>query len=400
MSTPSEYQLFINEFNLHELELGEHVPKFRHPLHNRRFAAWLAGYLNSDEFRETRYSGPYYSFRFKDIYRWVCERPKLSYLAKRMLLTIPDLRDECLSVHLAKKNNYMFWFQVSLGADPNASTPNFNIPLYYMRDDLEATQRLFDSGGVPSASAIDSLITNKKRRRLIELYYREGLNPGKNVRLIRQAISHPRILQLWIACGGDVNGTPLTRPLDNAIEEKRTECIDILLRAGANPKYKNNHGETALFAFFSKESFDYNRAILDPSSERHRLFQQILSKCDINDTNYRGNTCLFYAATCYVKFLVERGVNVSHVDNHGNNALFGASIQKATELVAAGANIFHTNNLGRTVLYYCHDFKTAQYYIDLGVDFYHRDINRQTVTEYAKSDYHTSKWPLKVKVEN
>ncbi len=92
--------------------------------------------------------------------------------------------------------------------------------------------------------------------------------------------------------------------------------VERLLKAGANPSYKNGYGQTALM-FAVKEC--NNDTIAKELIKGH---------AEKNETDNQGKTVLMYAvenqSTDMVGFLLKQGANYKAIDQFGNNALMWA----------------------------------------------------------------------------
>jgi serine/threonine-protein phosphatase 6 regulatory ankyrin repeat subunit B len=96
-------------------------------------------------------------------------------------------------------------------------------------------------------------------------------------------------------------------------------------------------------------------------------------KCDINQTDKRGNSALMHASWeghhKIVKLLIENGSDVNHEDNFGNTSLLLASSDIHTEVVSLllehGANKNHINKKGQTAIFLAQKIVNTGKIIDL-----------------------------------
>ncbi|ADQ81219.1 ankyrin repeat domain-containing protein [Riemerella anatipestifer] len=102
------------------------------------------------------------------------------------------------------------------------------------------------------------------------------------------------------------------------------ECIDLLLKSGAQTNLQDKSGNTALMG----ASFKGYTKIVE---------KLLLAKTDPNVLNYNNANALFFASTFghrdIVKLLLSYGVDKYQIDNYGNQAIDYAIMQGNKEIV-------------------------------------------------------------------
>ncbi len=136
---------------------------------------------------------------------------------------------------------------------------------------------------------------------------------------------------------GDISGSPLSR----AAREGFTDCVKVLLEAGANPVGAEYSYKPLMNAAIGGH-VDCLEMLLDAGA-------------DPNEIGYQGYTPLMFAALGHkgavVKFLLESGARVNMQKQNGINALMVAAGAGDTDIVRyltnAGADINHVDSFQR-----------------------------------------------------
>ena len=102
-----------------------------------------------------------------------------------------------------------------------------------------------------------------------------------------------------------------------AADSSQYECVDILLKAGADVNNRTDDGETALLAAVTESNTN------DEEKDRVKTVNILIKAgADVNIKNKRDQTTLFYASDYMcMNMLVEAGADVNITDYNGNNAL-------------------------------------------------------------------------------
>ena len=137
------------------------------------------------------------------------------------------------------------------------------------------------------------------------------------------------------------------------------ESLEIFLRHGADPLMVDNHGLNAI-----------HHACAGPASCRNIRAVQVLLEHSaapalLLSTDYQGQNCLHFAVQKYantdiLKFLIERGVGINHIDNRGRSPMMTAIISAdllcprdaIRTLLELGADPYMTDSKGRTVFHH------------------------------------------------
>ena len=225
---------------------------------------------------------------------------------------------------------------IDAGADVNATTESGVTAL------MLATTRISESTDIMMEDGKDVRAINE----------RWGLPPKAPKR------SHSECIEMLIRAGADVNATNsegLT-PVMAATYYDNCECFQVLVVAGADVNKLNNNGRSALTIAIESGYSDSVHALVEAGA-------------DVNSSNKKGFTPLMIAAEngcndkC-INILLNKGADVNKQNHDGFTALMLATLSlrrsyykskhylsdSLKSLIAAGANLNLTNNKGQTAL--------------------------------------------------
>ncbi|XP_062568582.1 uncharacterized protein LOC134230760 [Saccostrea cucullata] len=168
-------------------------------------------------------------------------------------------------------------------------------------------------------------------------------------------------VQLMIDCGADVNTSSEigTTPLMESVLRRRTDVVEILLKAGANPNQTDIFGQSCIFRVYTNDCFEllnqygtnfkikdkFGRSpitnvelyISEDLPHSNIVFSQNFSKypplferflevgLSSNEVDKHGSSLLHYAAwhrdSRMIQALIEHGADLNILDNDGNKPL-------------------------------------------------------------------------------
>ena len=122
-------------------------------------------------------------------------------------------------------------------------------------------------------------------------------------------------------------------------------AVDVLLRRGAHPNWRDKQGRTALHKITSTKSMGFVHMLLKAGA-------------DVHAEDKRGRTPLWFIGRYYVKqkleALLKLGLDINHQDKSGNTVLFYALQTKQWYLIELllrkGIDITLKNQQGRTII--------------------------------------------------
>lgn len=222
------------------------------------------------------------------------------------------------------------------------------------------------------------------------LFSRESMeqinNNGEAAVHLAAKNGHTGMLQVMIEKGVDINltqdapGEAGTTALHCACAQGHGDVARLLISAGADDTLKNLKGETPAHFAVMKKKFGKE---LD-SEQRAGLLKE-LKNLDLPREDGRTPLLLLqdlWNAKELLAILLERGVDVNHVDNNGMTALMlNTDKDMAKELLRAGADINLADHQGNTALHYVlkqGSVENARYLIKKGADY--NRANNQGVT--------------------
>ncbi len=224
------------------------------------------------------------------------------------------------------------------------------------------------------------------------------------VRAIVSIHDTDEVVKYLIDCGADVNacaGESWT-PLEAAIQEHATDIVKILLDAGANPRVSSEKREASLLTASAWGDVDIVEMLLeagaDPNSYDDDNYTPLAAACRWGHAEAAELLLKFGANphtsdSCYndsilmdaaegnnpkcIKMLLERNVDVNHVNFDDETALLYAVLHPNNEkivsmLLEAGANPNITGSeLGSPLSIVMHDkeFRSAEILIKFGAKF-------------------------------
>jgi hypothetical protein len=148
-------------------------------------------------------------------------------------------------------------------------------------------------------------------------------------------------VERWINRVGTDGNTALTE----AVRKGHVDCVEVLLKHGADVNVVSNYGTTALMRAAEQGHVDCVEVLLKHGA-------------NVNAADNYGWTALIWAATnghsdC-VEVLLKHGANVNAADNYGWTALIVAATNGHSDCVEAllkhGANVNAADNYGWTAL--------------------------------------------------
>lgn len=173
-----------------------------------------------------------------------------------------------------------------------------------------------------------------------------------------------KIVKMLINSKSEINtidnkgNTPLHYAAKSASDK-----IEILLEHGANPKIRNNYGNTPILLaascftiFYFPLKDPYEEDTMDTNAYK-KVDMLIAHGSDLNEKDNNGNTLLHLASlntnVKLIKRLIKDGLDVNAVNNEGNTALH-ISLQNSKErniicLLENGADTTIKNNDGLTI---------------------------------------------------
>jgi len=184
---------------------------------------------------------------------------------------------------------------------------------------------------------------------------------------IRQELAkHPKQQLLSLTDSSTSRQTCIFHTIQDPNERHGDQVLELLLREGADPSYKDVLNQTAVFY---TARFGHDRQL-------HLLLNAGASP---NDKDTYGQTPLYYAAregfTSIVKKLVAAGANVNAVDNLGQTALFYSAregrFESSRYLVEHGAHVNQCDRTQQTPLSWARKSANAelvQYLISKGAE--------------------------------
>lgn len=246
-----------------------------------------------------------------------CGPALLDYLLKQGLeIEARDKNGETpLHRAAAKANPWMIEQLLARGAQVSAVNHGGQTPLLIILTDRDVVH-------TDVREAIEVLLGCESDMRLSD---KEG-----NTALHLVVSHHPRLLQLIIENGGNVNAvnvhgcTPLHRA---AYARSSGKHARILLSAGASVHCKDKLGNTSLHVAIMRGSYDIAKVLIKKGS-------------DVNTTNIQGRTCLHMASYVGSKEILEQiilhGGQVNAVDELGSTPLHLAGLQKKAGRMVKG----------------------------------------------------------------
>lgn len=185
------------------------------------------------------------------------------------------------------------------------------------------------------------------------------------------------------------------------------KLVDLLVSLGVDINNIDNYGENALFHCPSTKKAQklihhgINLNIYNSEGQHvihyqksNNILQYIMSRLDSLDIRDKNNkSILFHFRN--IKKLQNLPVNFHEIDENGNTALFKANASKVKILLNKGLDINHINNKGENALFYVKGQKNFNVLIENGININQQDINGNTCI-YE----HSGLLPSKVFVQN
>lgn len=179
--------------------------------------------------------------------------------------------------------------------------------------------------------------------------------------------------ELLIAQGADVNATDA----DGNTALHLTNCVDVLLKAGANIETKNSGGETPLLTACLAGAYQAADALI-----KHDADITVLQKLNSDVTCALLNATARYGRPYLLEKLVKLGLDVNR-KHEGSYALIRAishnELEVAKWLIAHGANVNLPNDDGYTALSKSDSFAMAQLMVDHGAKIDEMDSEGNTL---------------------
>lgn len=142
-------------------------------------------------------------------------------------------------------------------------------------------------------------------------------NTGWTALLAASIVGFSQCLDILLEADADVNSTwDGWSPLLWASTYGYKRCVESLIRAGANVNQKDIHGKTSIILASIEE-------------QKQCLKTLIAAKADVNLQDNDGNTALIYVTALNnhdcLKILIKAGAHINTVNKHGNTALLFAA---------------------------------------------------------------------------
>ena len=185
------------------------------------------------------------------------------------------------------------------------------------------------------------------------------------------------------------------------------KLVDLLVDLGVDVNNIDNYGENALFRCPSTKKAQklihhgINLNIYNSEGQHvihyqksNNILQYIMLRLDSLDIRDKNNkSILFHFRN--IKKLQNLPINFHEIDENGNTALFKANASKVKILLNKGLDINHINNKGENALFYVKGQKNFNVLIENGININQQDINGNTCI-YE----HSGLLPSKVFVQN
>lgn len=186
------------------------------------------------------------------------------------------------------------------------------------------------------------------------------------------------------ACAGNT-------PLHVACDKGNKEIVEVLINAGADDTLLNVKGMTPAHLVVSLRKFGK-----ELEEEDRISILELLKNVDVPSNE--GKTPLmvaqsldYNASLSVTQTLIDKGVDVNHVDNDGNTALIlntkeCCNKDVVKELVKAGADVNALDKHGNSALYYAltsGNQEAARFMIKKGADYNHANNNGVTPMQVA-----------------
>lgn len=297
---------------------------------------------------------------------------------------------------------------------------DFTAPIHYhgditclrdecLEDGIDAMKKMIERGVDMDGAVINGktpaniIASMNKRGEEEEVFFEEAAkllskesmeqldNGGKAAIHYAAKQGHTSMLKVMIEKGIDVNLTE-DEPADSGITALHEACaqgladiVRLLIAAGADDTMKNIKGETpAHFALIEKK---YGGAL---RAEARAEVLKELKNIDIAREDWKTPLMLLpevRAIDEILPMLIERGVDINHVDNEGMTLMMLCTDKDLIkELIRAGADVNIVDNEGNTALYYalkCGSIETARYLIKKGADYNHTNNRGETPVQLA-----------------
>lgn len=186
-------------------------------------------------------------------------------------------------------------------------------------------------------------------------------------------------------------------PLLHASENLKPKSVEVLVKYGADVNYINEWGKTALvLASNSLENLSMHGLTPDGNERAFKIIKLLVeSGANINTVGRYGETAIKGAISDKdlkrVKYLVDNGGDIKHIDSDGANYMFYCDSLECIEyLITKGVNINDKASDGENILlafvktsWIKLDVITG--IIDLGIDVCHKDNNGDTVINHAET---------------
>lgn len=188
---------------------------------------------------------------------------------------------------------------------------------------------------------------------------RNGLNINNtNGESFVYSENYPEIQILMIENGLNVNSVFLGDSL--ALWAQDTDVIKAMIKNGLKCNFLNGYGESLLVG---RDNVEIINLLIENGA-------------DVNNRNNDSETALFRANETLAKELIKHGIDVNILDNMGRPACFFAPAQKILEMLKdAGADLTIKDVNGDNIVFYSNYTMSVKYLIEQGIDINH--INKE-----------------------
>lgn len=202
---------------------------------------------------------------------------------------------------------------------------------------------------------------------------KNGLNMNNtNGESFIHAEDYPEIQILMIKNGLNVNSVFIGNSLASSAQD--INVIKVMINHGLKCDFLNVYGESLLVGRDNVEIINL----------------LIKNGANVNNRNNDSETALFRANETLAKELIKHGIDVNILDNVGRPACFFAPEQKILEMLKnAGADLTIEDNNGDNIVFYSNYTMSVKYLIEQGIDINH--INKEGYNALITLDLHDEK---------
>lgn len=168
------------------------------------------------------------------------------------------------------------------------------------------------------------------------------------------------------------------------------KLVDLLVNLGVDVNNIDNYGENALFRCPSTKKaqkliqhginlniYNLEGQHLIHYQKSNNILKYIMLRLDNLDIKDKNNKDIVFHFR-NIKKLQDLPLNFHHIDENGNTALFKANASKIKILLNKGLDINHINNKEQNALFYVNGDKNFKILIENGININQQDINGNT----------------------